>query len=205
MAGRVGDDPAAALRDHLVDTAARLTTQVPIAAITTREIARAAGVSDGVLYNYFDDKNDLLVEALLRQFRRIFEVVRARIPEPGTGAVEENLRSFAVMLFELEREVIPMMAGLLADPVLFHRVFAALHEDPLGPEWVREPLVSYLEGERRLGRVRSDVDPSAISLLLMGSTSILALLGHIVPNVQASGSERVQHVVEELLRGVRPE
>lgn len=205
MVGRAGDDPAAALREHLVDAAARLTTQAPIVTITTREIARAAGVSDGVLYNYFHDKNDLLVEALVRQFRRIFESARTRIPEPGSGTVEDNLASLAVTLFELERDVIPMIAGLLADPLLFHRMFAALHEDPLGPDWYREPLVSYVEGERRLGRIRSDVDPDAISLLLIGSTSILALAGHVVPGVQSTELDRVHHVVDELLRGLRPD
>lgn len=55
--GRVGTDPATALREHLVDTAERLLAEKQVGAITTREIARAAGVSDGVLYNYFADKD----------------------------------------------------------------------------------------------------------------------------------------------------
>jgi AcrR family transcriptional regulator len=205
VVSRVGVDPAAALREHLVDAAARLATQVPIATITTREIARAAGVSDGVLYNYFGDKNDLLVEALLRQFTRVFESIRVRMPQPGAGTVEDNLASIARTLFEVEGEIIPMIAGLLADPILFHRLFAALHADPRGPQEFREPLVSYLEGERRLGRVRSDVDPAAVTMLLLGSTSILALGGQFVPNVASGEPGRVRGIVVELLRGLRPE
>jgi AcrR family transcriptional regulator len=205
VVSRVGDDPAAALREHLVDAAARLTTQAPIATITTREIARAAGVSDGVLYNYFGDKNDLLVEALLRQFRRVFESIRGRLPQPGVGTVDDNLASIAVTLFEVEGEIIPMIAGLLADPVLFHRLFAALHTDPLGPQEFREPLVSYLDGERRLGRIRSDVDPAAVTMLLLGSTSILALAGQFVPGGSSTDADRVRDLVNELLRGLRPE
>src|SRR5512140_2747206 len=45
---RVGDDPATALRELLIDAVDRLLAQGSITAITTRDIARAAGVSDGV-------------------------------------------------------------------------------------------------------------------------------------------------------------
>ncbi|MEW6224751.1 MAG: TetR/AcrR family transcriptional regulator [Chloroflexota bacterium] len=203
LAGRVGDDPAVALRDHLVDAAATLIGRSPLALITTREIARAAGVSDGVLYNYFGDKNDLLVEALVRQFRRTIEAAAARIPEPGTATLEANLESIATTLLDVEREVIPMIAGLVADPALLHRMFVALHDDPLGPHWFRAPLIAYLEGERRLGRVRSDANPDGIVLLLMGSTSILALAGHLASGTAAEADRR-HVVVDELLRGLRP-
>ena len=203
LAGRVGDDPAVALRDHLVDAAAALISRSPLALITTREIARAAGVSDGVLYNYFQDKNELLVEALVRRFRRTIEAAAARIPEPGTATIEANLESIATTLLALEREVIPMVAGLVADPALLHRMFVALHDDPLGPHWFRAPLIAYIEGERRLGRVRSDANPDGIVLLLMGSTSILALAGHLASG-PAAEADRLHIVVDELLRGLRP-
>ena len=40
------------LREHLIATAARLIAQRGTGALTVREIARAAQVADGVLYNY---------------------------------------------------------------------------------------------------------------------------------------------------------
>ena len=69
--GRVGDDPATALRNHLIDVAERLLAERPVSSITTRDIARAGEVSDGVLYNYFASKNDLLVDSPRAPFRRI--------------------------------------------------------------------------------------------------------------------------------------
>jgi AcrR family transcriptional regulator len=204
VAGRVGDDPAVALRDHLVDAAATLIARSPLAMITTREIARTAGVSDGVLYNYFHDKNDLLVAALVRHLRHAIEAAGPRIPEPGTGSVEENLGSIAAMLFELEGEVVPLIAGLISDPALLHRMFAELHEDPLGPRWFRAPLAAYIDGERRLGRIRGDADVEALTLLLIGSTAALALARH-VPGGDADVSGRVAGVVGQLLRGLRPD
>src|SRR5262249_61477702 len=61
--GRAGNDPATALREHLINTAEKLLTEKQAGAITTREIARAAGVADGVLYNHFADKHDLILAA----------------------------------------------------------------------------------------------------------------------------------------------
>jgi AcrR family transcriptional regulator len=60
LAGREGD-AGVLLREHLLDTADRLLAQGDVATITARALARAADVSDGVLYNHFADKNDVLL------------------------------------------------------------------------------------------------------------------------------------------------
>ncbi len=44
------------LREYLIATAARLIGQRGSAGLAVREIAREAQVADGVLYNYFEDK-----------------------------------------------------------------------------------------------------------------------------------------------------
>ncbi len=185
MSGRVGDDPATALREHLIDTAERLIAEVPVTSITTREIARAAAVSDGVLYNYFGDKNDLLVAALLRKYRSLVERFVARIPVAGSATIDENLAVLATALFDLANEFVPMVAGLVVDPVLFHRLFAAMHAEPFGPQQLQEPMLRYVEEEQRLGRIAPDVDRDSISLLLLGPTAMLALAVHVT-----SGGDR---------------
>jgi AcrR family transcriptional regulator len=52
------------LREHLIATAERLIATVGTAGLTVRVIAREAGVADGVLYNHFADKEELLANAL---------------------------------------------------------------------------------------------------------------------------------------------
>ncbi len=51
------------LREHLIATAARLIDERGSAGLAVRDIAREAQVADGVLYNYFQDKEDLLARA----------------------------------------------------------------------------------------------------------------------------------------------
>ncbi len=59
------DNDERSLRDYLIATAARLIDERGSAGLAVRDIAREAQVADGVLYNYFEDKEDLLAHALL--------------------------------------------------------------------------------------------------------------------------------------------
>jgi AcrR family transcriptional regulator len=55
---------AADRRQHLVETAIRLFTEGTYHGTTTAEIARAAGVSEPILYRHFASKRDLYLAAL---------------------------------------------------------------------------------------------------------------------------------------------
>ncbi|MGH3242089.1 MAG: TetR family transcriptional regulator, partial [Spirillospora sp.] len=98
------------LRQHLIDTAERMLAERGTAAPTVREIARAAGVADGVLYNHFAGKEELLALAL----RARAESVGARLgplPEPGTATVEENLRAYIRHGLTVHNALLPALAG----------------------------------------------------------------------------------------------
>src|SRR5213596_566015 len=55
---------AADRRKHLIETAIRLFTEGSYHGTTTAEIARAAGVSEPILYRHFASKRDLYIAAL---------------------------------------------------------------------------------------------------------------------------------------------
>jgi len=56
--------PAAERRLHLIETAIRLFSEGSYRGATTAEIARAAGVSEPILYRHFASKRDLYMAAL---------------------------------------------------------------------------------------------------------------------------------------------
>ena len=82
------------LRDHLIATAARLIDQRGSADLAVRDIAREAQVADGALYNYFEDKEDLISHALLAHVGNVMASAPRLLPPPGEGTVAENLRLF---------------------------------------------------------------------------------------------------------------
>ena len=195
-------DPGAALRELLITTAEELLADRQVTAVTTRDIARAAGVSDGVLYNYFASKDDLLVTALVRRFRRGVAEFEARLPEPGTATVEENLNRFTRALFDLNTAALPSAAGLMTDLPLLHRFLEEIHRPPFGAQRHRERLIEYLEAERRLGRL-SVADVDAATTLLSGAAALLAVTG-VIHGDPALEAGQLPSLVATLLRGLDP-
>ncbi len=55
-----------ARREQIVGAATRVFAEKGFRRATTREVARAAGVSEGTIYNYFEDKDALLLAILDR-------------------------------------------------------------------------------------------------------------------------------------------
>jgi len=116
------------LREYLIATAARLIAERGSAGLGVRDIAREARVSDGVLYNYFEDKEDLLAHALLVHVGTVM-TSRPRMPPAGTGTVAENLRLFIDMGLGALVQVVPAFAGLLSQPKVLMRFHAMVGGD----------------------------------------------------------------------------
>ena len=202
VGGRVGDDPATVLREHLIDATDGLLSRSPIAAITTRDIARAAEVSDGVLYNYFDDKTALILAALVRRYQRLARRFYDALPAAGSATVEENLVAFANGSFDLLVEALPTVAGLLTEPLLLHRLLDEIHHGELGPQYMQARLGDYLREEQRLGRLPA-VDVTPAGTMLMGSVAVLALSIQFaeMPD-RAALAAGLRPIVATILRGL---
>ena len=186
------DDSGQNLRDYLIATAARLIDQRGSAGLAVRDIAREAQVADGVLYNYFEDKEDLLVHALLAHVGNVMNSAPQLLPPPGEGTVADNLRAFIDGGIATLLRVTPAFAGLIAQPKVLARFHAMVGGDPAfdpasadGGDAARgdgrglpDLLTAYLRGEQRLGRIRADVDIDAAAALVVG-----AMHGQILPRV----------------------
>ncbi|EME50455.1 TetR/AcrR family transcriptional regulator [Amycolatopsis decaplanina] len=183
------------LREHLIATAADLISAHGTAELTVRAIARAAGVADGVLYNHFTDKEELLAAALAEHVRRV-EGELGELPVPGSDTVEANLRIQLAYGLALHKEILPAFAGLLTRPAVLAR-FGELAED--GETW-RDRLAGYLRAEKELGRLGGDVDAAAAMLVgVCHETVLSALLPHGPKVTTSPGTEAV---VKTVLEGI---
>jgi AcrR family transcriptional regulator len=190
------------LREYLVSTAARLIDQRGSAGLTVRDITREAKVADGVLYNYFEDKEDLLAHALLAHVGMVMTSAPP-MPAAGTGTVTDNLRFFIDRGFALLARVTPAFVGLLAQRGVLSRFHAmvggdgafgaataAEHENPEGHPGQKadsghqelrglpDTLKAYLRAEQHLGRIDAGADIDAVATLVVG-----AIHGEILPRV----------------------
>lgn len=185
-------DQGGTLREHLVASTEALLEHHSMGELTTRAIAHHAGVSDGVLYNHFDDKADLLMAAMLRRYGRLVERLEAATPRAGKGDIVANLQSFGLALSEVESDALLQGAALLAHPTLLHRFWAEIHRSPFGIDRLRRPLEDYLTAEQRLGRVAAELDIEAAVTVVFGVCAMTALTRRLDPT--ADRTDVVRHL-----------
>ena len=128
----------------------------------------------------------------------MLEHFESSLPTPGTGSVEKNVRAFAEALLQFDIDGFPLFAKLLGDPPLLRRFLVETHRRPLYTERVRKPVVDYLAGERRRGRI-AKVDPEAVADLLIGGTAQLALTTVTGGRPPA---RRLPAIVDSLVKGI---
>ena len=161
------------LREHLVATVARLLAERGSAGLTVRDIAREAKVADGVLYNHFQDKEELIALGLAAHVERVMRESMAGLPQrAGEGTVQDNLRTYISRGLGLLSGLLPVFAGLLSQPkvlIRFHAVGGPAHP-PLP-----RVLADYLRAEQELGRIAPGVDPDAAGSMIIGACHDLVL------------------------------
>lgn len=151
-------------RERILDAAALLMREHGIVRATTKEIARAAGCSEALLYKNFSGKHELFVAVLRERLPRMFDGV-----EPGSGDLQRNLASIAAALVRFFREGFPIAAALFGDRQLQSAWHAQSEERGGGPEAPRKALEEYLRAEQSLGRLPHGADPGALASLLVGA------------------------------------
>ena len=163
-------------KDHILKAAAHVFAHKGFHAATVRDIARAAGVADGTLYNYFENKSALLLSLFDRTTQATLEEVDPALlgaldlRDFISAYVRQPLQAFRSNDAELFKVV---MSEIMVNQALAERFSAQL----LGP------MIEGAEGfaqswAARNGVVfrRSDLTMRVISGLIIG-LSVQRVLG----------------------------
>lgn len=151
-------------RERMLDAAAQIMRERGIVKATTKEIARAAGCSEALLYKNFSGKHELFEAVLRERLPRTLEGV-----EPGTGDVIANIERATSGLIGFYREGFPIAAALFGDRDVLSSWREQTEARGGGPAAPVSGLEAYLREERTLGRLPSAVDPESVASLLTGA------------------------------------
>jgi AcrR family transcriptional regulator len=161
--------PRAGLREVLLETADRLMRERGARGLTTREIAREAGCSEGALYVHFQDKEHLLSATCERWLPDLVGAVGSLVERIGTGTVRENLEAIARSVVRAFEGMVPSMQAIAGDPDLLRHYQVAMRAAGLGPQKGIQAIGAYLAAEQRLGRIRGAADPEMAASLLLAA------------------------------------
>ena len=160
---------AALTRDRILDVTADLMRSSGLTAVTTREIARAAGLTEAALYRHFKSKEDLLTSALAERLPMFVGMLKDLPQRVGQGSVSDNLRRVAEAAVPFYRHAMPMMAAIFGDPHLLARQRAWAEQTGSGPQRANAAVAEYLRGEAALGRVSAQLNAETVAELLLGA------------------------------------
>src|SRR5438067_9234346 len=106
------------IRDRILDAAVAVLHERGHAGATTREIARVAGCSEGSLYTYFANKEQLLLAVMTERLPPFIPLLHALLERAGEDTLEEHLEEVARLAVPFYVQMLPLAATVLATPEL---------------------------------------------------------------------------------------
>jgi AcrR family transcriptional regulator len=187
-------------RDHILDSAIKVFDAEGFRGATIHTIAQAAGVSDGTVYNVFENKEDILLAVLQRLLHSSLQ--SAPVP-PANATLDHLLRMMIASRWDgMTPEVLAMMRVVLSEALINRNLASQYCETILAPT-LSLPETLFQQLIERGEMVETDV-PMAIRSMaatFIGFT-MLKLLGEPLIN-ERSGDVPAQ-LAETLIAGLKP-
>lgn len=190
-------------RQKILDATERLIQLKGLSRVTTKEIARETGLSEGALYRHFEHKEEVFF-AIIAQHLPIF-LGTFETHLPGTKDVLTNFKAITLAAMDYFGKLIPMSASFLADTELlaqYRKKMSQVTEGLMagGPQKIEELMATYIDEEKQLGRIQTPIASREIAILLLGACFQFTYLHHLMGNTPSGKTE--EQFVEELIQGL---
>jgi TetR/AcrR family fatty acid metabolism transcriptional regulator len=157
-------------RRAIIDAAAKVFVQKGYALASVSQIASIAGVSDGLIYRYFDDKRALLDVVLSEYFQKIVAKLEsaaatdASFPEKVHNLISQHLRSF---LEDLD------FCRFFVSDVRSANGYRGSPVQKLNRSYTRI-FIKVLEEGIAAGEMKADLDPRVVRDVVFGAVEHVA-------------------------------
>lgn len=156
-------------RERILDAALQLFREAGYDAVRTEDIAAAADVSVGTLYNYFENKGDLLLALVTLEVEEVLEQGGAVVTSPPADIAEALNwliggyydHSNVYLTKELWRTAMALTIQAAETP--FSARYTALDQS------LTQQVCALLVELQRLGRARADVDARTLGQVVFNN------------------------------------
>ena len=167
----------AAIRAHILSTAIQLFSQHGLDSVTVDQIADAADIGKGTIYNYFSTKEDIVVAFMVDFETRVQAKVRRLVT--SKGSLESILAGFIRFQFQMKKPYHQFVRVFLGQ--MFLRTGQFLPYMVEMQKAIDPPVEALFRGLQERGLIRKDVHPPELVLIFktihLGLTALWAVEG----------------------------
>jgi len=170
-------------------------------AVSTRQVAESAGISEAILYQRFRNKDELFFAAMAPGAPDILEILGPDEPEQDASSYLKGVVGRMTSYFS---EILPLALRLMAHPSFDRK---SLGQAQVGPEKLREGLVRRLKGlEARKVLRKGTAEPLAQLLINVSHDSALgvAMSSRGSARRSAEREKELEAMVDLVLTGAEP-
>jgi AcrR family transcriptional regulator len=167
----------AAVRAHILATAIQLFSQHGLDSVTVDQIADAADIGKGTIYNYFSTKEDIVVAFMVHFEKRVQAKVRRLVT--SKGSLESILTGFIRFQFQMKKPYHQFVRVFLGQMFLRTEQFIPYMVEM--QKTIDPPLDALFQGLQKRGLIRRDVSIPDLILIFktvhLGLTALWAVEG----------------------------
>lgn len=167
----------AAVRAHILATAIELFTQHGLDSVTVEQIADAADIGKGTIYNYFSTKEDIVVAFMVDFETRVQAKLHRFVT--SKGSLESILTEFIRFQFQMKKPYHQFVRVFLAQMFLRTEQFIPYMFEM--QKTIDPPLEALFRGLQKRGLVRKDVQRAELIAVFktihLGLTALWAVEG----------------------------
>ena len=190
---------ALARRGQILGVALKLFAKQGFAATATKQIAREAGIAEGLIFHYFPTKADLL-KAIAKERRTFAGELTARLREAEEHPARECLRELAEAWIVMVHRESSLFSTIISESFTNASLQDAFQEILGGA--TRE-LATYLAARVRAGELRPDLPVHESATAFLSPLMLFFILHHQLSDTQweAQAKPFVEGVLDHWFRG----
>jgi len=186
--------PTVERRAELADAALEIIASRGISELTTKNVAKAVGLTTGAIFRHFETLDALLVAVA----ERVADILEATYPPAGLAPLE-RLERFV----EARSVAVGGRGGILR--LMLSEQFALALPQPaarrLGAavDATRAFLVATVAEAQASRQIRDDIAPEALAVVVMGTIQMLGISAHRAPRTRLADPSVIRAALVRLL------
>ena len=189
-------------RRAILDAAIRVFARQGFHSARVSDVASEAGVAYGLVYHYFDSKDQMLNELFSERWSLLLDA--SEKVQEGEGSVREKLGGVAGFIIESYRHEPDLMKVIIVEVTRAANSFGRTHLAEIRQAY--ELIEKIVADAQAAGEFRKDVSPAFASMLFYGAIEQLLTgwIFEVVPGADEDFEHAKELVVETICGGLEP-